>query len=221
MRHAQRDLVCLVLALVVMALCSRSWAQAPASLVVTSDMDCNWKLDGVEQARLSADDTNVIKTFAGEHLIQATSLDGQAKWRGTVTADSAAQKVVKIPLSTMVPYWADSATGLTWAKKDNGSDATWSQASEYCRNLTLGGRSAWRLPTIAELGGIFDQAKAGQRGLHPKGGIRLSWPGVWSSTQGNYSKEKWAFSFHNGTRDSSKPGPSHFNRALCVCDSGE
>jgi len=220
MKHAKRDLVCLLLLLVVMALCLRSWARAPASLVVTSDMDCNWKLGGVGQAGLIADDANVIKTFVGEHLIQATSLDGQAKQQGTVTADSGAQKVVKIPLSDMLPFWADPATGLTWAKKDNGSDATWSQANEYCRNLTLGGRSGWRLPTVAELWGIFDQTKAGQKGLHSKGGIRLSWPGR-SSTQGNNSEEKWAFSFYNGSRGSSELGPSNFNRALCVRPAGE
>jgi len=51
MKHAKRDLVCLLLLIMVMALCSRSWAQALASLVVTSDMDCNWKLDGVELGR--------------------------------------------------------------------------------------------------------------------------------------------------------------------------
>lgn len=221
MKHAMRHLVCLHLLLGVLAIGSRSWAQAPASLVVTSDMDCNWKLDGVKQARLSADDANVIKTTVGEHLIQATSLDGQAKWQGTVTADSSAQKVVKIPLSAMLPFWVDPATGLTWAKKDNGSDATWSQADEYCRNLNLGGRSGWRLPTIAELWGIFVWSKAGQQGLHPKGGIRLSWPGVWSSTEGNNSEEKWAFSFYNGSRGSSEIGPSHINRALCVRGSGE
>jgi hypothetical protein len=221
MKHAMRDLACALLLLWVMATGSRSWAQAPASLVVTSDMDCNWKLDGVEQARLSADDTNAIKTIVGEHLIQATSLDGQAKWQGTVTADSSVQKVVKIPLSANLPFWVDPATGLTWAKKDNGSDATWSQANQYCRNLTLGRQSGWRLPTIAELGGIFDQTKAGQQGLHPKGGISLSWPGVWSSTEGNNSEERWAFSFYNGSRGSSEIGPSHINRALCVRGSGE
>ena len=48
---------------------------------MTSDTDCKWKLDGVEQARLSADDANVIKTIVGKHLIQAISLDGQAKWQ--------------------------------------------------------------------------------------------------------------------------------------------
>ena len=218
MKHPMRDLARLLLLLGVLAIGSRSWAQAPASLVVTSDMDCNWKLDGVEQARLSADGTSVIKTNVGEHLIQATSLDGQAKWQGTVTADSSAQKVVKIPL---LPFWVDPATGLTWAKKDNGSDASWSQANEYCRNLTPGGQSGWRLPTIDELWGIFDWSKAGQQGLHPKGGIRLSWPGVWSSTEGNNSEEKWAFSFYNGSRGSNEIGPSHINRALCVRGSGE
>jgi len=211
-----RDPVCLLLLLVAMAICSQSWAQNPASLVVTSDTDCNWKLDGVEQTRLIADEANVIKTIVGEHVIQATSLDGQAKWQGTVTADSWAQKVVKISLSDMLPVWADPATGLTWARKDNGSDATWSQANKYCRNLRLGARSGWRVPTIDELWGIFDEAKAGQTGLHTKGGIRLSWPGVWSNTQGNNSEEKWAFSFYNGSRGSSKLPRQHQSSFVCA-----
>jgi hypothetical protein len=219
MKHTKLDLVCLLLLLVVMAICSRAWAQAPASLDVSSDMDCNWKLDGVEQARLMVGDAKVIKTFVGNHLIEATSFDGQAKWQGTVIADSSAKNVVRIPLTDMLPFWADPATGLSWAKKDNGGDATWSQANEYCRNLTLGGRSGWRLPTIVELWGVFDQSKAGEQGLHPKGGIRLSWAGIWSSTQGNNTEEKLAFSFYNGSRDSSELGPSNFNRALCVAKS--
>jgi hypothetical protein len=216
MKHAMRDLVGLLLLLGVVTICSRTWGQTAASLVVTCDMDCNWKLDGAEQTRLSADEANVVKTIVGEHVIQATSLDGQAKWQGTVTADSWAQKVAKISLSDMLPFWVDPATGLTWARKDNGSDATWSQANEYCRNLRLGGRSDWRVPAIDELWGIFDQTKAGQPGLHGKGGIHPSWPGVWSSTEGNNSEEKWAFSFYNGSRGSSEIGPGHINRALCV-----
>ena len=125
------------------------------------------------------------------------------------------------PQASQAQFWADPATGLTWAKKDNGSDATYSQAGEYCRNLTLGGRTGFRLPTIDELSGIFVWSKAGQPGLHPKGGISLSWPGVWSSTEGNNSDEKWAFSFYNGSRGSSEIGPGHINRALCVRSPGE
>lgn len=127
---------------------------------------------------------------------------------------------VKAP-GSIPPYWVDPITGLAWAKKDNGSDATFTQASEYCQTLTLGGKSGWRLPTIDELSGIFVWSKAGQPGLHPKGGISLSWPGVWSSTEGSNSEEKWAFSFYNGSRGSSEIGPGHINRALCVRSYGE
>jgi hypothetical protein len=73
--------------------------------------------------------------------------------------------------------WTDPATGLMWAKHDNGSDVnwkeadgygawkkreelrgnpsdlTWDEAQSYCRNLSVGGFTEWRLPTIGELKG--------------------------------------------------------------------
>ena len=117
MKHVMRFQVGLFLLLGLMAVCSQSWGQVAASLVMISDRDCNWKLDGVEQSRLSADDARVIKTIVGNHLIQANSLDGHAKWQAAVTVDSLAQKTVKIPLSDERRFWSDPATGLTWAKR--------------------------------------------------------------------------------------------------------
>lgn len=52
--------------------------------------------------------------------------------------------------------WTDPATGLMWAKDTNSSTVNWNQASNYCSNLRLAGHSDWRLPTIDELGGIYD-----------------------------------------------------------------
>ncbi|MGA3211557.1 MAG: DUF1566 domain-containing protein [Terriglobales bacterium] len=201
----------------------RLWAQAPAALLVTTDMDCNWKLDGTAQARLSADDAKVIKTTAGEHLIQAASLDGQLKWLATVAADASAQKVVKILLSDALPYWRDPASGLTWAKNDNGSDANWSQADSYCRNLTVAGSSGWRLPTVEELAAIYDATQDSQCLVwrcHIKGGIRLSSCCTWSGSQGNGSGEAWNFGFGNGLRGSGAVGDGSNGRALCVRRSG-
>jgi hypothetical protein len=110
--------------------------------------------------------------------------------------------------------WTDPRTGLMWAEKDNDNDVTWKEASNYCRNLSLGGYSNWRLPTIDELAGIYDPTQDG----HVKGNLQLSGGGGWSSTAGTASREPWAFVFSIGERVSYRLGYSRYDvvRALCV-----
>ena len=111
--------------------------------------------------------------------------------------------------------WIDPATNLMWAKQDNGSDTEWSRANKYCSNLSLGGYSNWRLPTIDELAGIYDLTQT-VNGWHIKGGIKLSgW--AWSSTKGNAKGEAWFFGFDNGARFSRPRTFRYLDRALCVC----
>jgi hypothetical protein len=114
--------------------------------------------------------------------------------------------------------WTDPATGLMWAKKDNGSNVIWQEAMDYCRNLQLAGHSDWRLPTIDELQGIRDE-NANGNGWRVKGGLLLSgWE--WSSSPGNTSGEVWIFGFSEGRRDSYLIGGGYI-RALCVRRPGE
>ena len=59
---------------------------------------------------------------------------------------------------------ADSATGLAWQDdySDNGGDikrASWQDALVYCEELSLGGKSDWRLPNRNELFSIVDMSK--------------------------------------------------------------
>ena len=54
----------------------------------------------------------------------------------------------------------------------NGSDVNWPQARDYCAKLTLAGYSNWRLATIDELAGIYDETQSGNS-CHIKGGIKL------------------------------------------------
>jgi serine/threonine protein kinase len=120
--------------------------------------------------------------------------------------------------------WTDPATGLMWAKKDNGSDVDWQEATDYCRNLQLAGHSGWRLATVDELQGIYDASISfpgrccvDHRPVnwHVKGNLQLS--GFdWSSTSGNASGEALIFGLLNGKRDSPRLGFTGSLRALCV-----
>jgi hypothetical protein len=52
----------------------------------------------------------------------------------------------------------DNFTGLEWQQDTAPNTYTWDQAISYCENLTLGGHSDWRLPTIKELSTLVDSS---------------------------------------------------------------
>jgi len=110
--------------------------------------------------------------------------------------------------------WKDSATGLTWTVKDNGSNVNWNQAGEYCSNLRLGGFSDWRLPGIDELEAVYDQKST--RLYKIKSPIELSDSCILSGTTNN-SGEVWGFYFSYGGKSLARAsGHGSAGRALCV-----
>ena len=110
--------------------------------------------------------------------------------------------------------WKDSATGLTWAVKDNGSSVSPNQAAGYCSSLRSDGNSDWRLPTIDELEALFDSKLSRQNKI--KGPIELSDPCVLSGST-NSSGEVWSFCFNSGSRNiGAGSGCSTSGHALCV-----
>ena len=66
--------------------------------------------------------------------------------------------MIGVSLSFASDVFVDSKTGLTW--QDNSAiketKMTWQDAKSYCRELSLGGYSDWRLPNIKELQSIVD-----------------------------------------------------------------
>jgi hypothetical protein len=53
----------------------------------------------------------------------------------------------------------DSTTGLQWQDDSIVSDKSWTQAIDYCENLTLGTHDDWRLPNLKELTSIVDDSR--------------------------------------------------------------
>ncbi len=54
----------------------------------------------------------------------------------------------------------DQATTLIWHKDDSGRTLNWEDSLSYCENLTLAGRSDWRLPNAKELQSIVDYSRS-------------------------------------------------------------
>ncbi|MGA2992051.1 MAG: DUF1566 domain-containing protein [Candidatus Korobacteraceae bacterium] len=255
----------------------KSQPKSSAMLKITTDLECDWTLDGVSQGRLKASEVKSMRVSPGEYLVRATSADGMDSWQTAVTVGQLGQKLVQVPLSGVRQArrekeqkeqkeaaerrreeerqreevrkqeelrkreeerkqeevrrrtWTDPATGLMWARQDNGNGVNLDRASNYCRNLSLVGYANWRLPAIDELAGIYDPTQ-NVNDYHIKGGIHVSgW--TWSTTSG--TGEAWAFHFglgrrfsyplHSGlvTRFSHPLGHSNDFRALCVRRSGE
>lgn len=110
--------------------------------------------------------------------------------------------------------WKDSATGLTWAVKDNGSPVSPNQANDYCSSLRSGGYSDWHMPTIDELEALYDSKLSKQ--FKVKGPIEVSDACVLSATT-NSSGEVWSFCFNYGGRTlGGGTGCGTTGRALCV-----
>lgn len=239
-----------ILLFLFLALClpALAAAQAVTTLLVKTDMSCNWKLDGQPMDPLKADASAVVVVSPGEHLIEASTTDGTATDRTKVVVDHS-EKTVEIQLQSkynqqlrmkhadtvsertgaaLSPTWTDFSTALMWARKDNGSDVNWPQATAYCSKLTLGGYTDWRLPTADELQGIYDPSvsvqtnyDAGLYHVHVKGHLQLTgW--AWSSTKvdvpGSPRQEVSTFAFNEQQPRNSQPFEqfSYSMRALCV-----
>ncbi|MGO9119303.1 MAG: DUF1566 domain-containing protein [Desulfomonilaceae bacterium] len=71
-----------------------------------------------------------------------------------IAADSSCED---IPPEPPTSSWTDPATGLTWAKRDNGQNVNWYDADGFCQNLNLGGLR-WRLPDMKELETLYDES---------------------------------------------------------------
>ena len=52
--------------------------------------------------------------------------------------------------------WLDPVTGLEWQLTSPGR-MNWYQAQKYASNLTLDGKTDWRLPNIKELASLLDR----------------------------------------------------------------
>ena len=119
----------------------------------------------------------------------------------------------------------DRTSGLEWAGADNGSDVNWGEADAYCKGLELTGASDWRLPSRAELEGLFEAVADRPLEMQECGMTSRLMPGIkttcamfWSSTLDLEGSGRQAFAvwFENGKAEASPMVLGGLTRALCV-----
>ena len=96
----------------------------------------------------------------------------------------------------------DNATGLEWQddySDNNGTikQANWADAKTYCENLTLDGKSDWRLPSLKELRTLVDRGRT-DPAVDPTF-INTASRDYWSSTtSAGGTTVAWDVSFYGG-----------------------
>jgi len=75
-------------------------AAVSATLLVTCDLACNWKLDGVAQGRIEAGGSAKAKVELGQHLVVAVTEDGLDKAEQVLDIEAAKQALARIGLAS-------------------------------------------------------------------------------------------------------------------------
>ena len=79
--------------------------------------------------------------------------DSSTRWCGT-TNGYYYTRCVRSTSAELPPGGTVTINGLTWQQRDDNIQRTWQEASNYCSDLKLAGKTDWRLPSIDELNSI-------------------------------------------------------------------
>ena len=95
----------------------------------------------------------------------------------------------------------DKETGLIWARNANLANGTkpWQHAIYYCRNVSLGNRKGWRLPTAEELSSLVDPSQPSPKLPNGHPFINVQSDLYWTcTTYESISDYAWGVNMPNG-----------------------
>lgn len=91
----------------------------------------------------------------------------------------------------------DNNTGLVWEQAADGTTRTWTEATSYCVNKTVGGTTGWRLPSVIELNSVQDPSLLA--GFVPTVFSGVQGNRFWSATTvAGISTQAWLVDFSGG-----------------------
>lgn len=76
----------------------------------------------------------------------------------------------------------DTQTKLMWQAQSDGEERSHKQAIDYCRRLTVGGYSDWRLPNLSEIDELESALLEYAEDERP---ISFDWRNTWTASHGS------------------------------------
>ena len=213
-----------------------------ASLIVETDSQCKLSLDGEPLGVLASGSTRTFEIPPGEHVLEAVSIDEPAiRSREVLTATDGTALEISILLRKQVmrtrattrcrdrpedcfleigsEILLDPRHDMAWSRRSMGSDRNWTEAQTICRELSLGGYTDWRLPTIGELESLtrrdLERTPCGAARCQAFPQFDLQRPWIWSSTRGE-NEAAWHLLFDLGLRHSVPTALEEQTGTLCV-----
>jgi hypothetical protein len=149
-----------------------------------------------------------------------------ASWIAVLATGLACASGNPAPEERFTPHGAnavrDTRTGLVWLSQDSGRGLSWTQAAEHCHGLaSSSGTARWRLPSIEELGQLYDttlRQPCGERfSCRIDPAVDLSTPYQWSDTAPKPDRRVY-FDFSLGSQLSPLIRPTLTRGTLCTHD---
>jgi len=181
-------------------------------------------VDGTEDNWDISDNTFTLNSNTGNTLkktgqTKSYDQDGNEVTDGSIKDDGYYQKGVtpSYTRDDAKEIVTDNITGLIWQDNEEAKTVTknWEDAKSYCADLSLGGDSDWRLPTIVELQSIVVDGKVNPSIDTTKFVNYTTSYDYWSSTTyASYTNLAWLVSFYYGY--TSYSNKSYGNSVRCV-----
>lgn len=112
----------------------------------------------------------------------------------------------------------DRETGLVWERTPVAGNVTWISGIQHCRQLVIGNRKGWRLPSLEELESLLDgtQSNPALPSGHPFQGIGAT-DSFWSATSTEHdSLLAWIVDMGSIGNSGWSTKTAAFDRVWCV-----